>query len=153
MSENRFLQKIFKFLIGGGLTTCFNLALIFLLIDWWEWNTPLLRNIANAVSIELSVLLSFFIYRIWIWTSEWNVKEILLKQIPLFHLAAGSTIAARVFLLFPLLDYFGVDPKVNTLAGGLLGAALNFVMSDRFVFKESHLDEQLEPYSEELEVS
>jgi dolichol-phosphate mannosyltransferase len=144
MEGNIFLEKIFKFLIGGGITTCFNLFLIFLLIDWWGWDTPVLHNIANAISIELSVLLSFFIYRIWIWTEgEWKIKEVLFKQLPLFHLAAGSAVVARIFFLFPVLDYLSIDHKINTLVGGLFGATINYIMSDRFVFKSDN-DQQTE---------
>ena len=129
-------QKILKFGIGGGIVTCFNIVLIFIMVDWWGWKTILLHNVANALSIELSVLLSFFIYRLWIWTEgAWNINKILFKEIPLFHLAAGSAIAARIIFLFPVLDYFSIDPKINTLAGGLAGAALNYIMNDRIVFK------------------
>ena len=132
-------EKVFKFLIGGGITTCFNLALIFLLIEYWGWNTTLLHNLANIIAIELSVLLSFFIYRLWVWTEgEWNIKEILFKQIPLFHIAAGSVVVARIFFLFPCLDFLGINPEINTLAGGLFGAALNYFTSDRLVFKNDN---------------
>lgn len=148
MLEKRLSSKIVKFLIGGGVTTLFNLILIFLLIDCWGWNTLLLHNVANTVSIELSVLLSFFIYRLWVWTEgEWTIKNVLFKQIPLFHVAAGTVIAARIIFLFPLLDYFHVEPKINTLAGGLLGAALNYVMSDRLVFKTNNTEPETEIFS------
>lgn len=136
-----FSEKIIKFFIGGGLTTCFNLALIFLLIDLWGWNTTLLHNLANALSIELSVLLSFFIYRFWVWNEEeWEVKQILFRQIPLFHLAAGSVIMARVLVIFPLLDLCNINPEINTLFGGLFGAILNYFSSDRIVFKRDLVD-------------
>lgn len=142
--QEKLLQKIFKFSIGGGITTCFNLLLIFLLIDCWGWKTPVLHNIANAVSIELSVLLGFFIYRIWVWTEgEWEIKEILFKQLPMFHIAAGSAVVARIFFLFPLLDCLSIDHKINTLAGGLFGAAINYIMSDRLVFKDNN-NQQIE---------
>ena len=155
MPEKLFLQKILKFAIGGGIVTCFNLVLIFIMIDCWGWNTLLLHNVANAVSIELSVLLSFFIYRLWVWTEgEWEIKEILFKQIPLFHLAAGSAIAARIIFLFPLLDYLSIEPKINTLAGGLFGAALNYAMSDRLVFNSGNTNKQTELFEiEGLEAS
>jgi dolichol-phosphate mannosyltransferase len=62
-----FQQKVFKFLLGGGVAAVINLILIFVLIDLLGFNTPALRNIANLVSIELSLLASFFIYRVWVW--------------------------------------------------------------------------------------
>ena len=144
MSENLLSGRILKFMLGGIITTGFNLILIFLMIDLWGWNTLPLHNLANAISIELSVLLSFVIYRLWVWTEgEWDIQEILFKQLPLFHLAAGSAIAVRIILLFPLLDWFSIDHKINTLIGGLFGAAINYMMSDRLVFNRDDSNQKI----------
>ena len=56
--------KISKFLMGGGFAALLNLSLIYGLITLLGWDTPLLRNLANLVAIELSLIASFFIYRI-----------------------------------------------------------------------------------------
>ena len=56
--------KMIKFLLGGGVAAGINLLLMFGLIEGLGFSTPVLRNAANAVSIELSLLASFFIYRI-----------------------------------------------------------------------------------------
>ena len=136
MLKNLFQSKIFKFLVGGGLAATLNLVLIFCLIEWWEFNTPVLRNVANAVSIEISLLASFFIYRIWVWPGgAWTIREVLWRQIPLYHLSAGTAVIARIFLLFPLLDWLGVNYAINTLVGVLVSATLNYLISDRLVFK------------------
>lgn len=139
MLNTIFSEKIVKFMVGGGITTVFNLVLIFLLIDCLGWHSTLLHNLANVISIELSVLLSFFIYRLWVWNEEaWHLKEVLFKQIPLFHVAAGSVVVARIFFLFPLFDFLSINPEINTLLGGLFGAVLNYVTSDRLVFKSDN---------------
>lgn len=129
-------SKIFKFLIGGGVAAAFNLVLMFCLIEWLRFNTPFLRNIANVVSIEISLIFSFFVYRIWVWTGgTWTVREVLWRQLPLYHLSAGTAVIARIFLLFPLLDWLGVNYAINTLVGVLVSATLNYLISDRLVFK------------------
>ncbi len=129
-------QKVFKFLLGGGVAAVINLLLIFALIEWLEFNTPTLRNIANAISIELSLLASFFIYRIWVWPGgAWTLREVLWRQIPLYHVSAGAAVVARICLIFPLLDWLGVNYAINTLVGVLISAALNYLLSDRLVFK------------------
>jgi dolichol-phosphate mannosyltransferase len=136
MQKKLFTTKIFKFLIGGGVSATINLLLIVALIEWIGLDTPTLRNIANALSIELSLLASFFIYRTWVWTGgDWTIREVLLRQIPLYHVAAGSAILVRIFLIFPLLDSLGVNYGINTLLGVLLSATLNYLLSDHFVFK------------------
>lgn len=129
-------QKVFKFLVGGGIAAVVNLLLIFVLIEWLGFNTPTLRNVANAISIELSLLASFFIYRIWVWPGgAWTLREVLWRQIPLYHVSAGAAVVVRIFLIFPLLDWLGVNYAINTLVGVLVSAALNYLLSDRFVFK------------------
>jgi dolichol-phosphate mannosyltransferase len=132
-----FQQKVFKFLLGGGVAAVINLILIFALIDLLGFNTPTLRNIANVVSIELSLLVSFFIYRIWVWPGgDWTVREVLLRQLPLYHISAGASVVSRIFFIFPLLDWLGVNYAINTLVGVLVSASLNYLISDRLVFKK-----------------
>ncbi len=131
-----FGKRVVKFLIGGGVSAAFNLLLIFFLIGVLGFNTPALRNLANAISIELSLVFSFFVYRIWVWTGgTWTVREVLLRQLPLYHIAAGTAVLSRIFFVFPLLDWLGVSYTINTLVGVLLNAVINYVISDRLVFK------------------
>ncbi len=142
-------QRVVKFLIGGGLAAAVNLILIFVLIEWFGLATPLLRNVANIVAIELSLVFSFFVYRIWVWPGGvWRARAVILKQLPLYHLSAGAAVLLRILLVFPLLDKLGVDYKLNTLIGVLLSAVLNYLISDRLVFKdqenELHYPEGLE---------
>lgn len=130
-----FQQRIFKFLLGGGIAAAFNLLLIFYAVEFLEFNTPLLRNCANAIAIELSLIFSFFVYRIWVWPGErWNFKSIVLQQIPVYHLAMGAAICSRIFIIFPLLDRLGINYKINTFIGILIGALLNYLLRDRLVF-------------------
>jgi dolichol-phosphate mannosyltransferase len=127
--------KVLKFIVGGGVAALINLLLIFALIDLLGFNTPALRNVANIIAIELSLLASFFIYRIWVWPGgNWRIKEVLFRQIPLYHISAGTAVFARVLLIFPILDWLKVNYAINTLAGVLVSATLNYWISDRLVF-------------------
>ncbi|ABA22958.1 Glycosyl transferase, family 2 [Trichormus variabilis ATCC 29413] len=129
-------MKIFKFLLGGSLAAALNLLLIFLLVEKLNFNTPLLRNIANVISIEISLIFSFFVYRTWVWTGGvWNLREVFLRQLPLYHVSAGLAVFTRVFLIFPILDWLQVNYAVNTVIGALLSASINYFISDSFVFK------------------
>ncbi|MCZ6872979.1 MAG: glycosyltransferase [bacterium] len=128
--------KMVKFLLGGGASASINLLLMFGLIEGLGFSTPALRNTANAVSVELSLLASFFIYRIWVWPGgAWTVREVLWRQIPLYHMSAGSAVILRIFVVFPLYDWLGVHYALNTLIGILLSASINYVISDRLIFK------------------
>lgn len=141
-------QRAVKFLIGGGVAAVFNLVAIFLLIEGLDLTTPLQRNIANSIAIELSLIFSFFVYRIWVWPGGvWRISHVLLKQLPLYHFSAGASVLLRIFIVFPLLDRLGVNYSINTLIGVALSAVFNYLISDRLVFKdreELHYPEGLE---------
>ena len=121
--------------MGGGAAALLNLGLIYGLITVIGWETPLLRNLANFVAIELSLVSSFFIYRIWVWPGgSWRPKRLLLEQLPLYHLSAGAALLLRVLVIFPMLDRLGVNYLLNTLVGVAVGATINYLLSDRLVF-------------------
>lgn len=131
-----FEKKIVRFLLCGMITAAFNLALMTLIIDGLQIKTAFLRNVANLVSIEVSLLFTFLVYRIWVWRIKtWNVRNIFLNQIPKFHAASGLVILMRTLAIFPALDWLGVGYVVNTCLGIVAGAAFNYFFNDRIVFK------------------
>jgi len=133
-----YIAKISKFLCGGGIAALFNLLLIYVAVNYLGFDTPLLRNLANVVAVELSLIFSFFIYRVWVWPGgDWRPQKILLEQLPLYHFSAGAALLLRVLVIFPLLDYLGINYLINTLVGVLAGASINYVLSDRIVFNRS----------------
>ena len=135
-----------RFLIGGGVAALLNLILIAVLIEYLGFNTTWLRSVANVIAIELSLLFSFVIYRKWVWPGgSWSLKNILLRQLPLYHMAAGLAVLSRSLIVFPLLDRLGVSYGVNTLLGALLSAGINYAISDRLVFKDSQGEPALYP--------
>lgn len=132
LSQNR----IVRFLICGGVTAAFNILAIAIVIKAFNLDQPVMRNIANVIAIEISLLFSFFVYRIWVWSkSTWKFQEVLRREIPLYHLSCGSVVAMRSLVIFPLLDWLGVNYSINSLVGIVIGSAMNYVMSDRLVFK------------------
>lgn len=136
MLSHLFRLRVSKFILGGGLAAAFNLLLIYLMIERLGFNTPVLRNVANVVSIEISLLFSFFIYRIWVWPGgSWTVRSVLLRQLPLYHLSAGAAVITRIFFIFPLLDWLKINYAINTLIGVLVSATINYLISDKLVFR------------------
>jgi dolichol-phosphate mannosyltransferase len=64
----------------------------------------------------------------------------LFKQLPLYHVSAGTAVLLRVLVVFPLLDRLGVDYGINTIIGVLLSAIINYLISDRLVFKDKETE-------------
>lgn len=131
-------QRIFRYLICGIITAIFNVVLIYLIIESWKWNTQFLRNVANIISIEISLLFSFFVYRTWVWVSHHSSwQEILGQQLPRYHLSCGLVVATRSFLVFPILEGLKVNYQINTLTGIILGSVINYVISEKWVFTKN----------------
>ncbi|ARV61772.1 polysaccharide synthesis protein GtrA [Nostocales cyanobacterium HT-58-2] len=136
MLKKLFQKKIFRFIICGAITAAFNIVLIYSMIEYLKLNTPLLRNVANILSLEVSLVFSFFVYKVWVWSgSPWKIKEVLLRQMPLYHLSVFACVITRSCVLFPILDWIKINYLVNTLIGILIGSIINYLMSDKFVFK------------------
>ena len=53
----------------------------------------------------------------------------------MYHFSAGAAVLLRVLLVFPLLDWWGISYGINTLVGVVLSATINYLISDRLVFK------------------
>jgi dolichol-phosphate mannosyltransferase len=135
---NLLRSRVFRFLIGGGLSAGVNLGLMFFLVEFFGFKSHALRNVSNIISIELSVIFSFFVYRTFVWTGgDWNLRNLLFKLLPLYHASTGMVILIRIFLVFPFLDKLGVNYSINTLAGILLSASLNYFINDRLTFKHT----------------
>ncbi|NER81242.1 MAG: glycosyltransferase [Leptolyngbya sp. SIO1D8] len=138
MIETIFSRKVIRFLLGGGFAAAFNLFLIFLLVEFLGFNSSILRNVANILSMECSLIASFFIYRIWVWPGgSWKIKSLLFKQLPLYHLSAGLAISLRIFVIFPFLDWLGINYLINTVLGVFVSAGINYVLSDSLVFQDA----------------
>lgn len=131
-----FNTRVFRFLVCGVISAAFNIILLAILIEVFHLNQPVSRNLANFIAIEISVLFSFVIYRLWVWSSHsWTIRNIFRREIPLYHLSCGASIATRGFILFPLLDWMGINYSINSLIGIAIGSAMNYVISDKLVFK------------------
>lgn len=153
MKMKKIKGKRRKFLIAGIIITLVNLVAIHLLIELLNFNTPFLRNIANIISIEFSLLLGFFIYRILVWKGgSWRFTDLLLKQLPLYHISASLILLIRIFVIFPLLDWWGISYIINTIIGVLVSACINYMISDRLLLTKYSPSEIFSPEGLELAV-
>ena len=125
-----------KFLIVSGSAVALNLLLLFLMVEYMRFNTPVLENMANAVSMELSIIYNFFMSRSITWNDRLKEKGgKLFVQILQFHLAIGVTVVFRL-LLFPALQHVGVPYLLNAAIGIALASVVNFFTYDAIVFKK-----------------
>ena len=127
---------IVKFFIVSGSAVGINLILLFLMVRYFGFDNRFLENVANAVSMELSIIYNFFLSRAITWNDRVKEKGArLFVQILQFHLAIGVTIVFRL-LLFPALQHPGVPYLLNAAIGIALAAIFNFFAYDAVVFKK-----------------
>jgi len=128
-------SRIFKFLLSGSSATIVNLGFLYIFIVYLQFNTKFLENIANALSMEISIIYDFIINRCWTWgdaKKEHSFK--LLKQCILFHFAVGISIGIRL-IMFPILQFYGIHYFINASVGIGVGAVVNYILYDRVIFK------------------
>ena len=128
------LRRILRFLIGGGSAAVLNLLLAYVGVDLLGFNSDLQQNYVNLAAMETSLVYSFFVYRAFVWKDKSSsISRIMLQQMPLYHLSAGAGLLSRT-LLFPTLQAIGLHYLPNILAGILTGAAVNYLLTDRYIF-------------------
>lgn len=131
IKENK--QKILSFGIIGISLAIINLFLIYFFIEILNFNTYFLENLANAIVIEIGVILSFLLNRYFTWSAKKNVDtffNLLLK----FHYAVGFTAILRLFM-FAFFQFLGIKYLINTILCIIFSASINFFLYDRKVFK------------------
>jgi hypothetical protein len=86
--------------------------------------------------VEISVLFSFFVYRAFVWQeSRASWRQTVFRQLPVYHISVNISVLSRIFAIFPALDWLGVHYTVNNIIGIAAGSAINYILSDRLVFR------------------
>ncbi len=127
---------IIKFLAVGGSAVILCLLTLFILVNYLGFNTRLGENVANAISMELSIIYNFFMSRAITWRDRYKESGgSLVIQMLKFHLALGISIVMRL-VLFAALQFLDVFYIINAAIGMALAATFNFVAYDTMVFKK-----------------
>lgn len=141
LHENKI--KIFKFLLAGSSAAALNLLIMFLLVNYIGFDTHLKENIANLLSMEISIIYNFVLSRHFTWNNIPKEKGMkLIAQMIAFHATVGISVLIRI-LLFPLLQMLGVFYLYNVVIGVGIGAVFNFFVYDNFIFKERERTENV----------
>jgi glycosyltransferase involved in cell wall biosynthesis len=132
-NTSRFAHFV-KYGFNGLLVAFSQFATLFLLIEVLGFKSIILENIANAISIEVSIITGFLIHSQSTWRYKFNSLGNFVGKGTLFHLTTLISFAIRV-LLFYILSLCGMHYISNTIIGILISISLNFFCYDNFVFK------------------
>jgi dolichol-phosphate mannosyltransferase len=124
-----------RFLLVGMLGALSNILILLALVDLLHWETIFLKSLANIIATEICLVASFFGYRQFVWQIEsFDWQSVLQSELPNYHISIASVITIRSLLLFPFMDWLGLDSAINTAIGIGIGAVLTYTLSEKLIF-------------------
>ena len=124
-----------RFLLVGMLGALSNILILLALVDLLHWETIFLKSLANVIATEICLVASFFSYRQFVWQIEtFDWRSVIQSELLNYHISIASVITIRSLLLFPFMDWLGLDPAINTVIGIGIGAGLTYTLSEKLIF-------------------
>jgi len=101
-----------RFLLVGMLGALSNILILLALVDLLHWETIFLKSLANVIATEICLVASFFSYRQFVWQIEtFDWRSVIQSELLNYHISIASVITIRSLLLFPFIDWLGLDPR------------------------------------------
>jgi dolichol-phosphate mannosyltransferase len=125
-----------RYAVNGLVVAFSQLVSILILVGILGLKTKLEQNIANIISIEISILVGFFLHFHLTWRHQYTGLLNFLKKMLSFHLVSAVSVITRITLFYILLNYFGVEYMFNTLIGMAVAVLISFIGYDKFVFQK-----------------
>lgn len=127
-------DRRFLYLVNGSLIFGINLVLAYGMFQIpWSENEWQNENIANLLTTELMVIISFFIHNFLTWR---NSKGSFWSKLWRFHIVSAGSLTIRT-AIFALLSYLGMHEMVATVLSIAVILLFNFVGFDRFAFGQA----------------
>jgi glycosyltransferase involved in cell wall biosynthesis len=134
--NSTFIAKFVKYIICGAIVAITQMLGILFLVEYCRLQTNLLKNIAHAVSIEISILTGFFLHSKFTWQIvSKSLKKNLIHML-YFHVINFLSFPLRVLLFFSLLNIHGIDYRLSTIISMGIAVLINFPGYNKIVFAE-----------------
>ncbi|GIX43140.1 MAG: hypothetical protein KatS3mg129_2873 [Leptospiraceae bacterium] len=124
-------NKKILYIINGSIIFGINLILAYFIFKIpFSQNHRIQNNIANIVTTELMVFISFFIHDNFTWKG--NTGTFFYKIIRYHTIMAGSLVVR--FISFSIFDYIGFHFLISTIFSIAIIIIFNYFGFDKFVF-------------------
>ena len=123
-----------KYACNGIIVGLSQLIAILFLIEVLGFKSYLMKNIANGISIEVSIITGFIIHSSLTWRYAFKSFNHAFRSFWMFQLISSVSLLLRV-ILFAVLLTAGVHYLPNVLIGMLVAIMLNFFGYKNIVFK------------------
>ena len=126
--------RLFKFASCGVLIAFSQFISIIILVEYLGFTSELRQNLANIISIEISIIIGFLMHSFITWRYRFKSVLEFLKRGLYFHLVTGFSTLVRIVLFYLLLKA-GVNYKLNVLIGIAVIVVIDFIGFNSIVFK------------------
>jgi len=126
--------RIVKYALSGTMVASVQLLTLTLLVEVGNLQEIWLKNIANAISIFVSLLVAFQLHSSFTWRYKFKSGIQRLQKLLAFLGVSLFTVLVRIALFF-MLDSVGLQYQINALLGIALIIVLNFLGYGKLVFR------------------
>jgi glycosyltransferase involved in cell wall biosynthesis len=106
---------------------------ITVLVDLIGFDTIMLENISNLISIEVSILIGFILHSRITWQHRFTSIYNAIRGLLYFHGITTVSFAIRA-VLFYWLSFMKIDYRLNTTIGIIIAIIINFIGYNKYVF-------------------
>lgn len=132
------LAKFIRYGMNGILVALSQILTITALVELAGFSDLTGQNIANLVSIEVSILVGFYLHRHITWQVKLEGIKERLKALVSFHAVTFVSALIRAGMFYGL-SLTGMNYRPNALLGIVVAVILNFLGYDRLVFGKSKM--------------
>jgi glycosyltransferase involved in cell wall biosynthesis len=127
------LARFLRYGANGLLVALSQFITIVALVDGAGMRSVQGQNVANAVSIEVSIVAGFVLHFLFTWRERYTGLRSLAVKFLVFHGVTLVSMLGRV-ALFYVLSLTAMDYRVNALIGIFVAVVLNFIGYQKLVF-------------------
>ena len=130
-------ERLKRFLLVGSSAFVVNALLMVFFVEVLGFVSPLLKNTANLIAMEISIFYNFLISRTWTWKDAPKKQQRRLAvQFLAFNFAALAGVVMRM-ASFAAMETWQIYYLLNMTIGVGMAAAFDFVLYDRLIFKRA----------------
>lgn len=124
--------RLIKFVCVGGSGLVVNMGLLYLLTE--KLSVP--YKVSSIIAIETSILSNFFLNNFWTWQERRG--SAFFQRMLRYHISVliSAFLINWIFLVL-FTEWFGLYYLVSNFIGIALGTLANFILNDKWTFKES----------------
>ena len=134
--NSTFAAKTIKYVVNGSLVALFQILVMWIMVRTLNIQEFQSINIANIISIEITLFFAFFLHSKITWRQKYNTSSNFIIKLIKFHLVTFISISIRI-IVFYILTSIGFFYLLCTILSIIIAIFINFLGYDKIVFRSS----------------